>query len=86
MILKKKSNEGTSGCYNKFKSRTKKNLKASPMILISSLNSVENISILRNSLFEIKQSKELINSGNIKEASNLIDNSIDKLKNLTFKI
>ena len=50
--------------------------------LISSLNSTENISILRNSLSEIKQSKELINSGNIKEASNLIDNSIKYSKNI----
>ena len=82
--IEKKSNEELQDATTNLNLEQKK-LESISNDLISSLNSVENISILRNSLFEIKQSKELINSGNIKEASNLIDNSIDKLKNLLLK-
>jgi len=82
--IEKKSNEELQDATTNLNLEQKK-LESISNDLISSLNSVENISILRNSLSEIKQSKELINSGNIKEASNLIDNSIDKLKNLLLK-
>ena len=82
--IEKKSNEELQDATTNLNLEQKK-LESISNDLISSLNSVENISILRNSLSEIKQSKELINTGNIKEATNLIDNSIDKLKNLLLK-
>jgi len=62
-----------------------KKLESASNDLFSSLNTTENTSVLRDSLSEIEQSKKLINSGDITEASKLIDLSIDKLKSLISK-
>ena len=84
MILKKKSDEELRGATTNLNLEQKK-LESISNDLISSLNTAENTSVLRDSLSEIEQSKKLINSGNITEASKLIDLSIDKLKNLLSK-
>ena len=82
--IEKKSDEELQGATTNLNLEQKK-LESTSNDLISSLNTVENTSILRDSLSEIEQSKKLINSGDITEASKLIDLSIDKLKSLISK-
>ena len=82
--IEKKSNEELRDATTNLNLEQKK-LEDVSNNLISSLNSAENINVLRNSLSEIKQSKNLINNGNITEASKLIDVAINKLKNLLSK-
>ena len=79
--IEKKSDEELQGATTNLNLEQKK-LESASNDLFSSLNTAENTSVLRNSLSEIEQSKKLINSGDITEASKLIDLSIDKLKNL----
>ena len=82
--IEKKSDEELQGATTNLNLEQKK-LESASNDLISSLNTVENTSVLRDSLSEIEQSKKLINSGDITEASKLIDLSIDKLKSLISK-
>ena len=82
--IEKKSNEELQGATTNLNLEQKK-LESASNDLFSSLNTVENTSVLRDSLSEIEQSKKLINSGDITEASKLIDLSIDKLKSLISK-
>jgi chromosome segregation protein len=82
--IEKKSNEELQGATTNLNLEQKK-LESASNDLFSSLNTAENTSVLRDSLSEIEQSKKLINSGDITEASKLIDLSIDKLKSLISK-
>ena len=82
--IEKKSDEELQGATTNLNLEQKK-LESASNDLFSSLNTAENTSVLRNSLSEIEQSKKLINSGDITEASKLIDLSIDKLKSLISK-
>ena len=82
--IEKKSDEELQDATANLNLEQKK-LESTSNNLISNLNSAENINVLKNSLSEIKQSKELINNGNIAEASKLLDISIDKLNNLLSK-
>jgi len=82
--IEKKSNEELQGATTNLNLEQKK-LESASNDLFSSLNTAENTSVLRDSLSEIEQSKKLINSGDITEASKLIDLSIDKLKSLILK-
>ena len=82
--IEKKSNEDLQGATTNLNLEQKK-LESASNDLFSSLNTAENTSVLRDSLSEIEQSKKLINSGDITEASKLIDLSIDKLKSLISK-
>ena len=82
--IEKKSDEELQGATTNLNLEQKK-LESASNDLFSSLNTAENTSVLRDSLSEIEQSKKLINSGDITEASKLIDLSIDKLKSLISK-
>jgi len=82
--IEKKSDEELQGATTNLNLEQKK-LESTSNDLFSSLNTAENTSVLRDSLSEIEQSKKLINSGDITEASKLIDLSIDKLKSLISK-
>ena len=82
--IEKKSDEELQGATTNLNLEQKK-LESASNDLFSSLNTAENTSVLRDSLSEIEQSKKLINSGDITEASKLIDLSIDKLKSLIAK-
>ena len=82
--IEKKSNDELQGATTNLNLEQKK-LESASNDLFSSLNTAENTSVLRDSLSEIEQSKKLINSGDITEASKLIDLSIDKLKSLISK-
>ena len=82
--IEKKSNEELQGATTNLNLEQEK-LESASNDLFSSLNTAENTSVLRDSLSEIEQSKKLINSGDITEASKLIDLSIDKLKSLISK-
>ena len=82
--IEKKSNDELQGATTNLNLEQKK-LENASNDLFSSLNTAENTSVLRDSLSEIEQSKKLINSGDIIEASKLIDLSIDKLKSLISK-
>ena len=82
--IEKKSDEELQGATTNLNLEQKK-LETASNDLFSSLNTAENTSVLRDSLSEIEQSKKLINSGDITEASKLIDLSIDKLKSLISK-
>ena len=82
--IEKKSDEELQGATANLNLEQKK-LESASNDLFSSLNTAENTSVLRDSLSEIEQSKKLINSGDITEASKLIDLSIDKLKSLISK-
>ena len=82
--IEKKSNDELQGATTNLNLEQKK-LENASNDLFSSLNTAENTSVLRDSLSEIEQSKKLINSGDITEASKLIDLSIDKLKSLISK-
>ena len=82
--IEKKSDEELQGATTNLNLEQKK-LESASNDLFSSLNTTENTSVLRDSLSEIEQSKKLINSGDITEASKLIDLSIDKLKSLISK-
>ena len=82
--IEKKSDEDLQGATTNLNLEQKK-LESASIDLFSSLNTAENTSVLRDSLSEIEQSKKLINSGDITEASKLIDLSIDKLKSLISK-
>ena len=82
--IEKKSNDELQGATTNLNLEQKK-LESASNDLFSSLNTAENTSVLRDSLSEIEQSKKLINSGDITEASKLIDLSIDKLKSLILK-
>ena len=82
--IEKKSDEELQGATTNLNLEQKK-LENASNDLFSSLNTAENTSVLRDSLSEIEQSKKLINSGDITEASKLIDLSIDKLKSLISK-
>ena len=82
--IEKKSNEELQGATTNLNLEQKK-LESASNDLFSSLNTAENTSVLRDSLSEIEQSKKLINSGDITEASKLIDLSIAKLKSLISK-
>ena len=82
--IEKKSDEELQGATTNLNLEQKK-LESASNDLFSSLNTAENTSVLRDSLSEIEQSKKLINSGDITEASKLIDLSIDKLKSLILK-
>ena len=82
--IEKKSNEELQGATTNLNLEQKK-LESASNDLFSSLNTAENTNVLRDSLSEIEQSKKLINSGDITEASKLIDLSIDKLKSLISK-
>ena len=62
-----------------------KKLETTSNLLISNLNSSENIQIIKNSLDEIENSKKLMLDNNINEASKLMDNCINKLKDLLLK-
>ena len=62
-----------------------KKLETTSNLLISNLNSSENIQIIKNSLDEIENSKKLMLDNNINEASKLMDNCINKLKDLLSK-
>ena len=82
--IEKKSDEELQGATTNL-NLEQKELETASNDLFSSLNTAENTSVLRDSLSEIEQSKKLINSGDITEASKLIDLSIDKLKSLISK-
>ena len=82
--IEKKSDEELQGATTNLDLEQKK-IESASNDLFSSLNTAENTSVLRDSLSEIEQSKKLINSGDITEASKLIDLSIDKLKSLISK-
>ena len=82
--IEKKSDAEFQGATTNLNLEQKK-LESASNDLFSSLNTAENTSVLRDSLSEIEQSKKLINSGDITEASKLIDLSIDKLKSLISK-
>ena len=82
--IEKKSDEELQGATTNLNLEQKK-LENASNDLFSSLNTAENTSVLRDSLSEIEQSKKLINSGDITEASKLIDLSIAKLKSLISK-
>ena len=82
--IEKKSDEELQGATTNLNLEQKK-LESASNDLFSSLNTAENTNVLRDSLSEIEQSKKLINSGDITEASKLIDLSIDKLKSLISK-
>ena len=82
--IEKKSDEELQGATTNLNLEQKK-LENASNDLFSSLNTAENTSVLRDTLSEIEQSKKLINSGDITEASKLIDLSIDKLKSLISK-
>ena len=82
--IEKKSDEELQGATTNLNLEQKK-LESASNDLFSSLNTAENTSVLRDSLSEIEQSKKLIDSGDITEASKLIDLSIDKLKSLISK-
>ena len=62
-----------------------KKLETVSNLLISNLNSSENVLIIKSSLNEIENSKKLMLENNIDEASKLIDNCINKLKDLLLK-
>ena len=82
--IEKKSDEELQGATTNL-NLEQKELETASNDLFSSLNTAENTSVLRDSLSEIEQSKKLINSGDITEASKLIDLSIAKLKSLISK-
>ena len=82
--IEKKSDEELQGATTNLNLEQEK-LESASNDLFSSLNTAENTSVLRDSLSEIEQSKKLINSGDITEASKLIDLSIAKLKSLISK-
>jgi len=82
--IEKKSDEELRNATTNLNTQQKK-LENISNDLISRLNSVENIGVLKSSLSEIEIIKSLINSGNTTEASKLIDSAINKLKDLLSK-
>ena len=82
--IEKKSDQDLESDIRNLELEQKKLEKVSNL-LISNLNSSENILIIKNSLTEIENSKKLMIDNNINEASQLIDNCINKLKDLLLK-
>ena len=82
--IEKKSDEELQNATTNLNTQQKK-LENISNDLISRLNSVENVGILKSSLSEIEIIKSLINSGNTTEASKIIDSAINKLKDLLSK-